>query len=317
MKSIAIGHLGRLVVSLALLGLPAAALAQYKLVTGSPKAGFAAPAASPRILRERPVALDLPSAAKAASEATATLEVAFFPDAVYNVLIKRSEATHTGGTAYSGSVAGFPQSIAVIVDNAGTVSLRVQVPGRRFSIRGSAETGYFAREHVDADPLDHDPRRMQPPEGGLREVPSALTKEMPVQVTPPEIARDDGTNIDVMIVYTQAARAVAGGAAQINADAAAEVVQTNTYYANSNVTQRLRLVYAGEVTYTEVDMDTDLPRVRGSGDGFMDEVPVLRDIYRADFVSLWGEYGGAFCGLGYLMSTEASTFAGSAYNTVA
>ena len=306
--------LRRLLLALALSCLPCAAVAQYKLVTGAPKGAFSMADPSPRILRQRAVSLDLPAAANAASEARATLQVAFFEDAVYTVLLKRTELLQVGGVAYSGEVVGFPQSVVVMVNNAGTVSLRVQVPGRRFSIRGSAETGYLAREHVDADKPEHDPKYKRQPPLGVNEVPQSVLKSKVVEAPPPPAA-DDGTSIDVLVLYTQAARAAAGGTAQMNVEAAAEVTQTNTYYANSNVVQRLRLVYAGEVTHTEVDMDTDLPRLRSGTDGFADEAPILRDLYKADFVSLWGMYND-YCGLGFLMVNESSNFAGSAYNIV-
>src|SRR5258705_297334 len=63
-------------------------------------------------------------------------------------------------------------------------------------------------------------------------------------------------------------------------------------------------------------MDTDLNRVTSPVDGYLDEVPLLRELYKADFVSLWGVYGGS-CGIGWLMTTESSTFQANAYNVVA
>ena len=51
--------------------------------------------------------------------------------------------------------------------------------------------------------------------------------------------------------------------------------------------QRVRLVYSGEVNYTEAaDFSTDLNRLSNSGDGYLDEVANLRNTYGADLVSL-------------------------------
>jgi hypothetical protein len=301
--------------ALVLACLPLAGFAQYRLVTGAPKGVFAAPEASPRILRHRAVGLDLPAVSKASTHAAATLEIAFFEDAVFHVRLQRSEPTHSGGIAYTGVVAGFPHSAVILVDNAGTLSLRVHVPGGRFSIRGSSQTGYVAREHVDADKPAHDPKHeRQVPVGGHVLLPDSL-KSLPVEDPPPPTAADDGSSIDVMVVYTQAARVANGGTAQVHAEVDADIAQANVFYANSNVVQRLRLVHKGEVTYTEVNMDVDLPRLVSVGDGFLDEVPVLRDLYRADVVSLWGVYSD-YCGLGYQMTTESGSFAGFAYNVV-
>ena len=144
----------------------------------------------------------------------------------------------------------------------------------------------------------------------------AQPKSTPTYAPPPITNPDTSNILDTLVVYTQAARAANGGTATMNANVDAQIALTNTIYSNSNVVQRLRLVYKGEVNYTEVNMDVDLPRVRSVDDGMLDEVPILRDIYRADFVSLWGQYSD-YCGLGYLMSTESSTFSGSGYNVTA
>ena len=83
----ALGRMFLTLLSLALAGFPLAAIAQHKLVTGAPKAGFSAPDVTPRILRQRPVSLDLPAAAKASSEFQATLkELEEEKDAVKDLL---------------------------------------------------------------------------------------------------------------------------------------------------------------------------------------------------------------------------------------
>jgi len=65
------------------------------------------------------------------------------------------------------------------------------------------------------------------------------------------------------------------------------ITETNTAYASSGITQRLNLVYKGEVVYPESGrFNTDLSRLRATSDGFMDEVHALRDTCRADLVSL-------------------------------
>ena len=119
----------------------------------------------------------------------------------------------------------------------------------------------------------------------------------------------------MVVFYTQAARAANGGTAQTRANVDAQIALTNAIYANSNVTHRVRLVYKGEVQYREANMDTDLSRLTAT-DGYMDEIQVLRNQYGADLVSLWGVYAD-YCGLGWLLQTEASSFASLGYNVVA
>jgi hypothetical protein len=112
--------------------------------------------------------------------------------------------------------------------------------------------------------------------------------------------------IDTMVVYTPAARAAAGGHSAIRAQAATAIVQTNLAYTNSRNTVRARLVYCDEVAYTESGSNaTDLSRLRGTGDGFMDGVHAIRDRVNADLVALFHTGGG---GIGNCISVYDRAF---------
>lgn len=132
------------------------------------------------------------------------------------------------------------------------------------------------------------------------------------------VAGDAAGQIDVMVVWTPAARAAAGGTAAIQSVVDLAVANTNTSYANSNVTQRVRLVFAGEISYTETGTSTDLPRLTSTSDGFLDSVHSMRNTYGADIVTLLGEgyAAGGSCGIGYLMTTVSTSFATYAFNVV-
>ena len=94
------------------------------------------------------------------------------------------------------------------------------------------------------------------------------------------------------------------------------VEETNTAFANSQISPRLRLVHMAEVNYTETgNMGTDLSRLRGKTDGYMDEVHAWRDAYAADQVSLI-ESTGNYCGIAYLMTSVGSYFQSSAFAVV-
>jgi hypothetical protein len=152
---------------------------------------------------------------------------------------------------------------------------------------------------------------------------SAFPEDLVIPANPPpdapgdSLGEDDGSTIDVLVTYTPAARAAAGGAAAMNALVDLAVEETNTSYANSGITQRVRLVYKGEISYTESgDFGTDLYRLQRTSDGFMDGVHALRDQYRADLVALIIE-GSQFCGIAFLMETVSSGFAPSAFSVTA
>ena len=63
-------------------------------------------------------------------------------------------------------------------------------------------------------------------------------------------------------------------------------------------------------------MGTDLSRVWGTSDGFMDGVHALRDTYKADMVSLIGTgYTGGACGIAYVGNATVG-FAPNAFSVV-
>jgi len=131
-------------------------------------------------------------------------------------------------------------------------------------------------------------------------------------------ADDDGSEFDVMVVYTAKARDHIGGTAATTAAIYLMVDQTNVAYQHSEVFPRLRLVYHGEVNYNESgDSYADLSRLRGTSDGYMDGVHGLRNSYGADLVCLISARGIIEpCGLGYVMQSLSSGFASAAFTWV-
>lgn len=99
---------------------------------------------------------------------------------------------------------------------------------------------------------------------------------------------DDGSTVDLMVLYTPAARDAAGGVAAIESRINTAVANTNQYFANSLINTQIRLVRKALITYTESgDGITDLNRLVLTSDGFLDSVHADRDAYGADLVSLW------------------------------
>ena len=90
-----------------------------------------------------------------------------------------------------------------------------------------------------------------------------------------------------MIVWTPNAEAAAGGRAAMESLALASVANANLVYANSGINAQLNLVYAAPVSFKETptSISTDLSALRGTSDGFMDQVHTLRTQYGADVVT--------------------------------
>jgi len=110
---------------------------------------------------------------------------------------------------------------------------------------------------------------------------------------------DTASEIDVLVVYTPAARNAAGGAAAMNALIQLAIDSTNLSFANSLVDVQVNLVHAAETDYNESGDHLDL--LRGRYDGVMDEVHGLRDQFKADLVSLITNTG-PYQGVAYLLN---------------
>lgn len=134
---------------------------------------------------------------------------------------------------------------------------------------------------------------------------SFLLPAAQAQTNPP------ATIVDLMVVYTPQALSDAGGEARLHAQIDAFVAEANRCFSNSQVNARFNLVHRGAVPYTESgDWTTDRTRLRTSGDGYLDDVHRLRNLYKADLVLLhsWGttansviytgDAGAGFCVVG-------------------
>ena len=132
----------------------------------------------------------------------------------------------------------------------------------------------------------------------LRPVPAmAIQGAQPVAVEtkPPEVATaalggDDGSEIDVLILWTPGVAALAGTEARLNIALELAVETTNDAYDWSGVAMQLNVVGMEEVDYeTSGTGGVDLDRLRDPNDGFMDGIHARRDALGADLVALFVE----------------------------
>lgn len=216
---------------------------------------------------------------------------------------ERQEETGKNGFLWQGKVAREPGSLALfsIVGEVVTGNISTQ-KGELYQI------GYLGRGVHELRQIDE--RKFpveEPPDEGKRE---------PRDKEADTCATDPPSDIDVMVVYTATTRAAAGGADAMQAEIYQAVATTNLTYANSNITQRLRLVHTAEVSYTETgNVTTDRDRLRGTSDGFMDNVHTLRNTYAADVVILFVENIGA-CGKAFIMESVGNAFEDRAFAVV-
>ncbi len=239
-----------------------------------------------------------------------TLRLRFFDDVAFDITITRSERTASGGLVLTGRVAGDPTSSAVLVDNDGVVHVAIASGEKYYSLQGTPAIGYVSAQ-MPPTPQVRGNDVVKPPSLAPTTARTASSAGQGVAAktlkagAPLEGARtlsDDGSTIDIMVAYTPAARAAYGGTSLIEAAIDAQVALTNQIYANSNVVQRLRLVYKGEFEFTEGDVFADLVTV----DTNVPTLSSIRSFTGADVVSVWGVWP-QVCGVSFGGFTEQAS----------
>jgi hypothetical protein len=133
---------------------------------------------------------------------------------------------------------------------------------------------------------------------------------------PPTCSSDPASDIDLLVLYTPAARIGAGGSDAIEGTIYTALYETNLSYLNSEISQRLRIVQIEEVPYTEVgDIKLDKLALQDPSDGVLNEAQSLRDTYSADVVALFAEYPDTYkkCGSSFVMKDKRNDFENKAY----
>ena len=188
------------------------------------------------------------------------------------------------GYSLSGRLEDERFGTVTLVVNGDIVAGTVRTLTATYSIR-SVGVGVHVVEEVEPPTLDEDDAIVPPA--------SAVS---PAQPSSTAVKEDDGSEIDVFVFYTPAARAVLNGTRRARAQIDLAVAETNAAYEAGGAAQRIRLVGAVETPYEETD-DTyanryeEFNRFLNAGDGYMDEVHLIRDAYAADLVHLLTEKG--------------------------
>jgi uncharacterized protein YkwD len=226
------------------------------------------------------------------------LSLNLFDDTTFVAELDQVETIPTGGYAWIGHLQDQPLSQVIFVVIEGESSATITSPAGNYQIRPAGGDLHIVRQ-INGQALVEDE---------VDYITGALAAPNRQNLSPNQEA-DDGSIIDVMVLYTAEARNAAGGASVMQTLINLGIQQTNNSYANSRINFRLRLVHTYEVNYTETgSLGTALNRLKNPTDGFMDEIHGLRNQYRADLVSLWLERASG-CGLAEMfMDDPASGF---------
>jgi len=222
---------------------------------------------------------------------------------------ERIVPTTKTGFVWYGHTEREPGSTAMLsVSGEALVATIVLQEGRVYQIR-HVRPGLHAVEEIDQSKLPEEKAPTQPKYERPRIEPN---KDMAKDTC----ATDPATDIDVLVVYTAAARAGAGSTDAMEATVYLALEETNQSYINSNINQRLRLAHMEEIAYTESgNSTTDKTRLQNPADGILDYVPTLRNTFAADAVVMITETLDA-CGESFIMNPVANTFEPFAYAVV-
>lgn len=264
-------------------------------------------------VRARDVAVQMDVLRSTARTTGATISLNLFADASFTTVIDRVDTVDSGFVSV-GHIPDVDMSTVTLSVSGDAMYGSVFTPAAVYIVRPSSD-GSYAVEQVDQSRYrpEAEPQIPAPADAATQSQADSLAA--PSADVPPSAQPDDGSIIDVMVLYTPAAAAEAGGTSAMLALVNASIATTNASYANSAVIQRLRLVYTSSVAYTESgNIITDLNNIT-NGSGAFSGVAALRNTVRADLVALLTDTpASSFCGVAWHMATVSTAFAPSGYS---
>jgi hypothetical protein len=245
----------------------------------------------PSVVRTRAVRVSVDLIAPPPSRRPDRLRFNLFDDLSFLAVFERSEVRSPSSYTWFGRLAHEEYSSFILVVEQGVVAGSIRVPGKGVYQIGSLGAGVHVIREIDES-------RLPPCE--VKSAERTVAQVTPIPCAGPNITCvDDGSQIDVLVVYTALARAEAGGTAAIDAAILAAFEFTNDLYATNLINTRLNLVLAAEIDYDESE-PFPFTNLIDPNDGVMDEVHVLRDDVHADLVELIVKNGSG--NVGQLMS---------------
>ena len=218
-----------------------------------------------------------------------------FPNATFTGVVSRSW-TDSWGSYWTGTLKDVENGYFYLTVVEGVLMAHVGSPAGIYEVSLASGDLYKAIRIDQSKFKDHDQAWTYEPSGAV--IPEGSLGA----------SADSASRIDIMIAYTDDARAAAGGTPAIKATILTALNETNQSYANAGVTTRLRLVHVQEYSYAETgNMSTDLDRFRNTTDAYFSTIHTLRNTYGADMVGLIVENGGAYCGLASTIMATATT----------
>ena len=261
---------------------------------------------SPEVIRSRQAEVDFSLLAETARSGVRgegpSFTLNLFEDARFAVTITHIEEMDGGTVGMTGIVEGADYSEIVMVNRDGALQATIQVDADVYEVRFTSSGHTIVEVDQSGYPESAPPVIPERPAG-------PETRE-----SDPLPAADSGTVIDVLVVYTPAARNRVGNTSGIELLIQQSIASTNNGYANSGVVQRANLVAMKEVSYNE-----DVSNANESDDwyyalyrltsgywngkeapnNYLADARAYREQYGADLVVMVTDLT-YYCGLGWL-----------------
>ena len=251
----------------------------------------AALSSDPTIVRTTPLAID-PQLLRAAAEHRDVLDIELPGAGVASVRFSTFEAR--GGASFLASARSDDGTRLTLAVRGGAVAASVvTAEGRTYQIRTSPDGGHELREmdhtrfppcgNADAEGLGFAPPP-RPLPGRDRDGAHRSSGMRGAGACP-----EDGSVVDLLVCYTDAAATAEGGTANMLALIDLGLMETNQALADSGVALTIRLAATAEVpkTWATTSSATILNHMSETGSGTLDEIHALRDQHSADLVTLF------------------------------
>jgi hypothetical protein len=295
------------------------------------------------VVRSRLVRVDLASLGgwgnAGIADPARSVRLNLFPDAVLTAVLDTADDTADGGYFWAGHIHGDDAVSVVFAVRQGMLAGYVSGPGMAYEIRQGGAGLHVIRELDSGFPTGdvlalstEGIRGAMPAEGAGAAASGPFAAARPSLASielfdpaPPSFSTavlgDDisPAPIDLLVVYTPAARQAAGGKVAVEGLIDLGVAEANTAFANSNVSARLRLVHAAEVGYGEslARLAEDVVALRDPADGPLDDVQELRATFAADLVILLRDGTPDGCGTAFMAVQQGHGSAEHAYGVLA
>lgn len=263
------------------------------LFIDAPASGTAGSLIDPAVVRRRAAGINEQLLADLASDRIDTLQFNLLADTVIVGRVDRTEVRSSDDYTLFGRLSKPDEGSFILVVRQDVLVGHIQAIGRgTYRVR-------FLGNHVHV--IEQIDETWRPPcataAAPARGAPQAVNRRADA---PPGITLDDGSQIDILVVYTARARDAVGGVRAIESLIHLSVNFTNSAFLTSLIQPRVNLVKTMLINFDEGQSNFFLDELIDPNDGIMDEVHAWRDQYAADMVALVAD---GTCGVGFQLSS--------------